>query len=213
MASSNTDLFLAACDVIDWQLAPIRETARRITGSAEGVEAISALFAWVRDEISHTGDVGQGRLTLRASDVLREGTGLCYAKSHLLVALLRASGVPAGLCYQRLRCNGAPTSFVLHGLVGVLMPNGKFLRIDPRGNKPGVNAQFLPNGEALAFTASLPGEVDLPGVFAKPIAAVVEALSARQWWHPHETNLPDAQPGDWPIGDADWTPRINCRSN
>jgi len=39
-------------------------------------------------------------VTCSASEVLREGTGICFAKSHLLAALLRAVGIPAGLCYQ-----------------------------------------------------------------------------------------------------------------
>jgi hypothetical protein len=204
MSSFNPDLFLAPCDVIDWQCSPIRELARRFTSGTAGVDAISAMFAWVRDAISHTADVGHGKLTLRASEVLRERTGLCYAKSHLLVALLRASKVPAGLCYQRLRCDDSPTSFVLHGLVAAMMPDRKFLRMDPRGYKPGVHAQLLPPCEALAFTASLPGEVSYPGVFARPIPAVVSALPAGIWWHPRHTKLPDVEPKDWPVAEAEW---------
>lgn len=46
-------------------------------------------------------------VTWRASDVLRRGTGLCFAKAHLLAALLRAVGVPCGLCYQVLRCDAS----------------------------------------------------------------------------------------------------------
>lgn len=204
MTSFNRAAFLASCDVIDWQAEPLHELAARITSGARGVDAIAALFAWVRDSIAHTGDVGHGKLTLRASDVLRERTGLCYAKSHLLVALLRASNAPAGLCYQRLSFDESVPSFVLHGLVGVLMPDDTFLRIDPRGNKPGVDAQFEPGREALAFTMSLPGEVDLPGVFARPIPAVVDALSAASEWHPTRVALPDIQPETWPATDADW---------
>jgi transglutaminase-like putative cysteine protease len=196
--------FLAACDVIDWQRAELRELATRVTLHAQGLQIIAALFHWVRDSIAHTGDCGQGALTLRASDVLRERTGLCYAKSHLLVALLRASNIPAGLCYQRLGSDAATPAFVLHGLVAVLMPDGSFLRLDPRGNKPGVDAQFVPGREALAFTASLPGEADLPGVFARPHRAVVAALSAASEWHPRKVQLPDVRPEHWPVGDAQW---------
>jgi len=35
-------------------------------------------------------------VTCKASDVLIYGTGYCYAKSHLLAALLRANAIPAG---------------------------------------------------------------------------------------------------------------------
>jgi transglutaminase-like putative cysteine protease len=159
----------------------------------------------VRDSIAHTGDVGRGRITLRASEVFRERTGLCYAKSHLLVALLRATNIPAGLCYQRLRSGDGPPVFVLHGLVGVLMPDHGFLRIEPRGNKPGLNAQLTPGREALAFAATLSGEADLPGVFARPVPAVVAALSGTRNWHPVETRLPDVRPEHWPAADAEWS--------
>jgi transglutaminase-like putative cysteine protease len=204
MAVFERALFLAPCDVIDWRSTAVRELAARITSGVRADEAICALFNWVRDVIPHTADVGQGRLTLRASEVLSERTGICYAKSHLLVALLRASEVPAGLCYQRLCSDDASASFVLHGLVGVLMPDQTFLRIDPRGNKLGIDVQFAHGREALAFTPSRPGEADLPGVFVRPIPEVVAALSGTSHWHPSELALPDVEPEHWPAPDAHW---------
>jgi len=194
--------FLAACEIIDWQ--SVSALATRVRADQQGVAAVAALFSWVRDAIAHTGDAGQGKLTLRASEVAREGTGLCYAKSHLLVALLRASGVPAGLCYQRLSTSDAAASFVLHGLVAVLLPDQRFVRIDPRGNKPGIDVRFVPGLEALAFSPSSPGEADLPGVFARPIPEVVAALAVGGVWHPEQTALPDVAPQDWPATDAQW---------
>lgn len=196
--------FLATCDVIDWQADPIRELALRITAGTRGTAALATLFTWVRDSIAHTGDAGRGKVTLSASEVLRERTGLCYAKSHLLVALLRASGIPAGLCYQRLCSDQDTQLFVLHGLVAVLMPDQTFLRVDLRGNREGVNAQFVPGREALAFSVSCPGEADLPGVFASPLPAVVDALSKASHWHPVDTELPDVEPEHWPVADAEW---------
>ncbi|MEZ0154964.1 MAG: transglutaminase family protein [Candidatus Reddybacter sp.] len=49
----------------------------------------------MRDQISHSLDSQQNPVTYRASSVLEYGTGYCYAKSHLLVALLRANSIPA----------------------------------------------------------------------------------------------------------------------
>ena len=59
-----------------------------------------AAFEWVRDSIGHSYDVSDPRITLSATEVLEHRVGLCYAKSHLLAALLRAEGIPTGLCYQ-----------------------------------------------------------------------------------------------------------------
>lgn len=205
MSSADSDPFLAACDVVDWDRAAVRDLAAQLKAGASGLHVVERLYDWVRDSIAHTGDVGQGKLTLCASEVLREGTGLCYAKSHLLVALLRAVNVRAGFCYQRLRLDEPDTSFCLHGMAAVAMPDGPFLRLDPRGNKPGIDARFDPKREALAYAPALPGELDLPGVFARPLAAVVDALRAADRWHPTETALPDIEPERWPAGDAQWT--------
>jgi transglutaminase-like putative cysteine protease len=195
--------FLGSCAVIDWSSRSVRELALQLAQGNE-VATVRVVFEWVRDRVAHTADAGHGKITLRASEVLRERTGLCYAKSHLLVALLRASGIPAGLCYQRLRLDDDAASFCLHGMVGVLMPDKRFLRIDPRGNKPGVVADFAPSSEALAFKAEQPGEADLPGVFARPVPEVVAALAEAGDWNPLRTKLPDVAPERWPIAEANW---------
>ena len=79
-------------------------------------------FEWVRDEIKHSGDFKMNPTTCAASEVLHHKTGWCFAKSHLLAALLRANRIPAGLCYQRLARNGKTPLFTLHGLNAVLLP-------------------------------------------------------------------------------------------
>ena len=71
-------------------------------GLNDPVEVARACFEFVRDQIKHSWDFQLNPVTCRASDVLKHGTGYCYAKSHLLAALLRANRIPAGLCYQRL---------------------------------------------------------------------------------------------------------------
>ncbi len=58
-------------------------------------------FEFVRDEVRHSWDFKENPVTCHASEVLRHRTGYCYAKTHLLAALLRANRIPAGLCYQR----------------------------------------------------------------------------------------------------------------
>ncbi len=76
------------------------------TGSDNRIAVARRCFEWVRDKIRHSRDSGLQPVTCTASDVLRIGSGYCYAKSHLLAALLRANGIPAGLCYQRLSRDG-----------------------------------------------------------------------------------------------------------
>lgn len=44
---------------------------------------------YVRDKVSHSADINEDILTCAASEVLKAGHGICFAKAHLLAALLR----------------------------------------------------------------------------------------------------------------------------
>ncbi|MFE1790411.1 transglutaminase family protein [Streptomyces sp. NPDC059525] len=136
-----------------------------------------AAFEFVRDTIPHSADSGDMRVPWRASDVLSTRNGICYAKSHALVALLRAQGIPAGLCYQLLGDDDG-FNLVLHGLVALRLPGREeWSRVDPRGNKPGVDARFSLDVERLAFPVRPElGEIDHPGLYDAPHPATLKAL-------------------------------------
>lgn len=185
------DAFLACSDYIDWQTPALLEQARRLAAAHKGALGVArACFEFVRDEIQHSWDFQRNPVTCRASDVLLHGTGYCYAKSHLLAALLRANGIPAGLCYQRLTIGDAPP-FCLHGLNAVYLPAYGWYRLDPRGNKPGVNAQFSPPVEQLAFALVCPGEQDIDGIFSEPLPAIVTVLTTANDYQQVAERLPD----------------------
>ncbi|MFI9831539.1 transglutaminase family protein [Streptomyces sp. NPDC051913] len=170
--------YLAADEVIDHGRPLVRETAARLARQAEDSYAYAQLaFEFVRDAIPHSADSGDMRVTWRASDVLEQGTGICYAKSHALAALLRAEDIPTALCYQRL-VHDDGSGHAVHGLVAVRF-NGAWHRQDPRGNKSGVDAQFSLDGERLAWAPDPESnEVDYPVLYAEPHAAVLSALRA-----------------------------------
>lgn len=174
--------YLAPCTYIDFTHPDVWRKAHALTaGCTDDRERIARCFAFVRDEIKHSWDYRLNPVTCKASDVLQHGTGYCYAKSHLLAALLRANGIATGLCYQKLSLSGATPPFCLHGLNAVWLVDeqaaGQWYRLDPRGNKPGVDAQFCPPHERLAFPITHPGEADLPGVWAAPWPAVTRVLA------------------------------------
>ena len=82
--------YLASTDIIDWETPAVRLLAAELaTGTADPLEITRRSFEWVRDEIKHSCDYQLNPVTCNASEVLAEGTGYCYAKSHLLAALLR----------------------------------------------------------------------------------------------------------------------------
>jgi transglutaminase-like putative cysteine protease len=184
--------YLRASAVIDWQHPKIVELAKQIALSHKTSTAIAkASFEWVRDEIRHSFDYQMNPVTCRASDVLRYKTGYCFAKSHLLAALLRANRIPAGFCYQRLSVNDEGAPYSLHGFNAIHLPETSWYRVDARGNKEGVNAQFLPPEERLAYSPQLPEEADFQVILSEPLQIVVAALQAQATWDEMLRNLPD----------------------
>ena len=184
--------YLQASDVIDWQHPEIIKCAYKIVLGHETPEAIAkACFEWVRDEIFHSCDFKMNPVTWRASDVLLHKTGYCYAKSHLLAALLRANQIPTGFCYQRLSIDDRGAPYSLHGFNAIYLPKTGWYRVDARGNKTGVNAQFMPPDEQLAFKTQFPEEADFQTIFTEPLSIVVKALQAQTTWDDMLLNLPD----------------------
>ena len=174
IAVADFEDYLGEDEFIEVSHQDVRALAGELRSrSGDDVAFARATFEWVRDRVGHSYDVADPRVTLTATEVLEHRVGLCYAKSHLLTALLRAEGVPAGLCYQRL-VHGA--GHVLHGLVAIHL-DGAWHRQDPRGNNPEVDAQFSLGRERLAWQADTArGEVDYPQIFASPAPCVVAAL-------------------------------------
>jgi len=191
-AAKNMESYLQVSEIIDWQHSTIVELAHRIAAGCETTEAIAlACFEWVRDEIYHSYDYQMNPVTCRASDVLKYKTGYCYAKSHLLAALLRANSIPAGFCYQRLSIDDKGAPYSLHGFNAVYLPEVGWYRVDARGNRQGVNAQFTPPLEQLAFKIQFPEEADFQDIFPEPLRVVVEALQAHGTWDDLLSHLPD----------------------
>lgn len=84
---------------------------------------------------------------------------------------------------------GAPYS--LHGFNAVYLDEFGWYRIDARGNKAGVNAQFTPPQEQLAYQVRLPEEKDFQTILAEPLPAIVAALKAGTTWDEMLQTLPD----------------------
>jgi transglutaminase-like putative cysteine protease len=184
--------YLQVTEVIDWQHPEIIKCAKKITSGHKNQAAIAkACFEWVRDNIFHSFDFQMNPVTCRASDVLQHKTGYCFAKSHLLAALLRANQIPAGFCYQRLSIDDRGALYSLHGFNAIYLPEIGWYRVDARGNKEGVNAQFTPPLEKLAYKTQLPEEADFQLIFAAPLQIIVEALQAQTTWDDMLHNLPD----------------------
>lgn len=186
--------YLEASTYIDCNHPEVLAKAEKLSaGYIETTDIIKNCFEFVRDQIKHSGDYKIDTVTCKASEVLGHGTGWCYAKSHLLAALLRANSIPAGLCYQRLTIDNNEPPFCLHGLNAVYLEKHGWYRIDARGNKPGVDARFCPPLEKLAFQIISEGEIALPEIWNEPLPIVIHELKTRSTYLEIVNNLPDIE--------------------
>lgn len=178
--TDNFDAYLKEDDVIDFGNEAIVKLADLLSQNVNSeTEYIKAVFDFVGDKIPHSADINEDIITCSASEVLKAGHGICFAKSHLLAALLRCKGIPAGFCYQKLILDDETAPFLAyHGLNGAYLKEySKWIRLDARGNKEGVNAQFSIDKEQLAFPVRPEkGEEDGFIIYPDPDVMILEKL-------------------------------------
>lgn len=178
--SKNLDDYLLELNEVNYFHPIIKEKVKELfTPSQTEIEKAKVAFEFVRDEISHTWDIQSKRVTCNASEVLEFKEGICYAKSHLLASLMRSQGIPTGFCYQRLMLFDTPEKgYCIHALNAIFFKSlNKWIRVDARGNKKGIDAQFSINEEKLAFLINEElDEKDYPIIYAKPHPRTVAVL-------------------------------------
>ena len=148
----------------------------------QGIPFIKSAYHFVRDEIEHSWDICAPDVTCTAAEVLEAGHGNCCGKANLLAAMLRSSGIPCGFCLQFLKDDG---ELIVHGLNGIrLEKEQRWIRLDARGNKEGVDARFSINTEKLAWPVDPGiGELDYPLIldqFPEPVLRVLRESNTRE---------------------------------
>jgi transglutaminase-like putative cysteine protease len=174
--SNDLNEYLECSEVIDGTNSEIQKISQNLGEYADNeIELVKSVYEFVRDKISHSSDVNETTVTWKASDVLKYKHGLCFAKSHLLAAILRNLDVPTGFCYQKLEFD---SGHILHGLNAVYFKDlDLWTRLDARGNTNGINAQFSVHEEILAYLSKKEnGDVDYPFIFTKPDFQIINAL-------------------------------------
>lgn len=171
--------YLGNSKYINWDNEEILSLAKQFYVKDSEFETIRNSYYFVRDEIKHSWDIQDKKVTITATDVLHGKVGICWAKANLLAALLRANNIPVGICYQRLTLGDTPdTGFCIHALNAVYLKSiERWIRIDARGNKSGINADIFLDKEQLAFTVRPEiGEVDYKRVYAEPLPETMRVL-------------------------------------
>ena len=157
--------YLEETEAIDYNNPIIQEKVKELKQiSHSQLDYIENAYRFVRDKIPHSWDIRSEIVSRKASDVLINKTGICWTKSCLLAALLRANGIPAGISYQLLTRADEDDrdGYVIHALNTVFISElNKWIRLDARGNKENVHAKFSLEEEKLAFPIrSQLGEID-----------------------------------------------------
>ena len=162
------------------------------------IEKARIAFEFVRDEIPHSFDCDATVITARASDALKHRTGICHAKANLLAALLRSQGIPAGFCFQRITlADDDSMGYCVHAFNAVHI-SGKWIKLDARGNKPGVHTHFSTEEPSLAFECRPEYEEHFwKGIYAEPHLATMKALEESRCLQDVIEKLPDeiTEPG------------------
>ncbi|MEX1030688.1 MAG: transglutaminase family protein [Paenibacillaceae bacterium] len=176
----SLDAYLQASPYINYLDPQIQSLIRSFTEQEESeIDRIKSVFEYVRDNINHSYDIQTHEVTRTASDTLEKKHGICYAKSHLFAAVLRGMGIPAGISYQRLTLYDKPEDgFCIHALNTVYFRElDKWIRLDARGNKQGINSEFSIDEEKLAFPIRPEyGEKDYLENFDEPHPDIIKVL-------------------------------------
>ena len=131
--------------------------------SEDNLDYIKRCYIFVRDEISHSWDIKTDVVSRTASEVLENKTGICWTKSCLLAALLRANGIPSGISYQLLTiAEDDGSGHIVHALNTVYIEDSnKWIRLDARGNVGNGEDELSLEKDYLAFSPrSEFGEID-----------------------------------------------------
>lgn len=180
LEKNDLKYYLESSNIIDFEDDYIQKVTNDLVFDLKDeISIIKKVYEFVRDRIHHSFDIDGKVITCKASEVLKVGEGICYAKSHLLAAMLRYLNIPTGFCYQRLILDDNEKPWlVLHGLNAVYIKSKRrWIRIDARGNKKGVNAQFDLDKEKLAFPIRKDiREEDIFTIYSKPNGKVVDSL-------------------------------------
>jgi transglutaminase-like putative cysteine protease len=187
------DLFLNEHKYIDFLSPNIQKKAAGLFGGLrDETQKAKIAYEFVRDEIPHTFDIKSNIITAKASDVLKFSTGICHAKANLLAAFLRSQSIATGFCYQCLTLDDDDSmGYALH-CYNAIYHNGHWIKVDARGNKPGVNAQFSLGEPVLAFQCRPEyGEYFFGGIYAAPHESTMQMLDRAESLQDVLDNIPE----------------------
>ena len=185
--------FLTADQYVDFHHEGIQALSRELfSPDMDSVEKARSAYHFVRDRIPHSFDCQAQVITSNASEVLLHRTGICHAKANLLAALLRSQGIPAGFRFQRLTLEDDDSQGYCVHCYNAVWLEGRWIKVDARGNKEGVNAQFSMEEPVLAFYPRPEyDEYFYPGIYASPHHPTMTTLEEAKCLQDVMDDIPD----------------------
>jgi len=174
----NLTAFLTESKYVDFSAPNIQAKVFELFGGiTDDIQKSRIAFEFVRDKIPHSFDAGAEVITAKASDVLEHKTGICLAKANLLAALLRSQGIPTGFCFQHITLmDDNSEGYCVHCYNAVYLDE-RWVKLDARGNKLGLNALFSLSEPILAFPLRPEyNEYFWQGIYAHPHAKTMSVL-------------------------------------
>ena len=134
------------CDVENTEIQ-----TEKLLSSCDGSEVRSAvgIFDWVRDAVKYSFDFWN----VKASETMQKMSGMCANKANLQIAMLRATGIPAGYRVLRIRKEAIRTiaydeiydkssQTIIHIYCCVLL-NGQWISADATVDRELYEAAYL----------------------------------------------------------------------
>lgn len=170
----------------------LQKVQELFTPDMTNIKKAEAAYEFVRDEIPHSFDCNASVITAKASDVLKFKTGICHAKANLLAALLRSQRIPAGFCFQHITLlDDDSIGYCVHAYNAVYL-EGHWIKLDARGNKTGITAQFSLGEPVLAFpNRQQYDEYFWNGIYAEPQPEAMAMLENAKSLQDILENIPD----------------------
>ena len=185
--------FLSEHEYIDFSTPVIMaKTSELFHSKIADTEKAKIAYKYVRDDISHSFDIDSKVITAKASDVLRNKTGICHAKANLLAALLRSQRIPVGFCFQHITLTSDDSlGYCVHCYNAIFIDH-RWIKVDARGNTNGKNAQFSLGEPILAFpNREEYDEYFLKGIYANPHLDTMRMLENAKTLQDILDNMPD----------------------
>ena len=184
--------FLQEDDYVDFTNISIsREVSQAILKCKTLEEKARAVFEFVRDDISNAFDIDSIDIPCTASETVRARYGTDDSKANLLAAMMRALGIPAGFCYQRLTVLDDDSEGLYLHCYNAIYLDGKWIRLDASTDRGGKKGEFAKITPILPFTPrEVFGEENIPGIFAEPDERSMAVHRAAEYIEEVIFNLP-----------------------